>query len=144
MAASRPAATQPAESCQLFRVVRGDLFIKVTKSGAWITLESPSGDKKHNCFNIIFDGDRMVTQVKEETRRHLQSQTDGATTIHDCRGRVLPTAAMKGRDQMSRDWRIEFDSKQGCNKASGIKDARTHAIANLDEAIPFIRLGNLT
>ena len=59
--ASRPASTQPAESCQPFRVVRGDLCIMVANSGAWIRLESPSGDKKRNCFNIMFDGGIMVT-----------------------------------------------------------------------------------
>ena len=38
----------------------------------------------------------------------------------------------------------EPDSKQGGNKATGIPDARTNAIANQDTAIRFTRLGNLT
>lgn len=64
--ASRPPSTQPTESCQPFRIIQGDLAIKVANRGAWINLELPSGDNRHNSFKVMLDGGITITQRKRD------------------------------------------------------------------------------
>ena len=61
------ASLQPTQLLHALKVTRGDLSIKTPDSGVWVRLESPQGDKNHNCYGVVFDGGITVVQVNRKT-----------------------------------------------------------------------------
>ena len=64
---SASTAAQPTQLLPALRVSRGDLSIKTADSEAWVRLDSPEGDKNHNCYGVWFDAGITVLQVNRKT-----------------------------------------------------------------------------
>lgn len=125
------------------RNTRGDLSIKGSEGEPWVRLDSPTGDKRHNCYRVIFDGGITVVQENKSTK--------GICTVKflvDSPLITFDTARQRG------GWAVEakcleiegpeFDSKDIGDKAAGIENARAFAVAHLSQPIGFVKLENMT
>ena len=121
----------------------GDLSIRGSENEPWVRLDSPSGDKKRNCYGVIFDGGITVIQENRKTRgvcsRKFVVDASPKITHDTSSGRILWVVEAKCLEVGE----PEFNSKTSDNKARGIEDAKTYALAKLEQPVGFIKLDNM-
>ena len=133
--------SQSVELVQALKFTRGDLSIRIGES--WLRMTSPSGDNKFNCHNVMFDDGITVSQANRKTGGICSVKfavVTPATIVKDEADDHLPLS-------VEAEW-LEigepvFDSSKP-DKATGIEDARTFPLANLDRATAVIKIAGLT
>lgn len=131
-------ASQPSQLSGPLRVVRCDFSIKTANSESWVRLESPTGDKRHNCYGVAFDGGITVKQWNKAT---------GGTCDVKFIVESPPTITLGPARDQQLAWYVEakcleigepeFGTKHA---AIGIENAKTFPLASLDKATQFIKL----
>ena len=100
-------------------------------------LESPTGDKKHNCLGVIFDGGITVVQKRPSSKGTCTAKflVESPSITYE-RTRERPAwveeatcVGIEGPD---------FDSNAFGDKTPGIEDAKTFPLANMNPPIAFI------
>ena len=134
----------PVQLLQALKITRGVLSIKMADSDLWTRLESPSGDNRFNCQSIVFDDGVTVSQYSKETRGICTVKfvvETPATIVQDKTQQQNPFSMEAKCSQIGLP---EFDSEKVDDKAPGIENAKTFALANLDQATTFIKIDGLT
>lgn len=142
--ASQPASIQPNQLITALKSSRGDLFTKTAGSESWVRLESPTGDQKHNLYGVEF-GDGI-------TVLHWNKKAEGT-----CKVKLIvesPPTIIQDQSTAQSQWSLEakcveikepeFDSKSNGDKAPGIENAKTFALASLNKEIEVVKIGGLT
>ena len=137
--ASTP-TSQPVQLLQALKFTRGDLLIKTGET--WLRLASPSGDNKHNCHNVVFDDGVTVSQVDKKTGGICTVKFAVETPATIVIDRANKSLALSLEAKCLEIGEPEMDSSKP-DKASGIENARTFALASLDRTTAVIKLAGL-
>ena len=133
-------AAQPTPLPQPLRYTRGDLSIKVGES--WLRLASPEGDAKFNCYSVVFDDGVTVTQVNRRTGGTCSVKLTLETPATILKDEGNPRKGLSVEGKCIEIGEPVIDSSN-TDKALGIEDAKTFALADLDPTITVIKLAGL-